>query len=190
MTAYDAARRLALGPGRWLAFAWAVAEALVWPIVPDVAVAALAAAAPRRAPTLALWATAGSVAGGTVAVALGATGAGATLLSHAPLVTERMVDQAHAWLALEGAGALAHQPMSGIPFKVFGLQAADAGVAAIPFAVHAAVARGVRLAAVAALFALGGVALRRVLPRAYGVLLAIGTGAFAAGLRRVVETWS
>lgn len=190
MSAYDCARRLALGPGRWVVFAWGVAEAVVWPIVPDVAVAALAAAAPRRAPALALWATAGSVLGGIAAYTLDAAGPGAQLLAHAPLVTERMVDQAHAWLVADGARGLALQPMSGIPFKVFGLQAAGADVGLLPFAAHAAVARGVRLAAVAALFALGGLALRRALPRVYGVALVIGAGAFAAGLRRVVETWS
>ncbi|HEX2050376.1 MAG TPA: hypothetical protein VHJ34_07035 [Actinomycetota bacterium] len=190
MSAYERARRVAHGPGRWVACAWAVAEAVVWPIVPDVVVAALAGAAPRRAPALALWATAGSVAGGMAAYALGAAGPGAQLLAHAPLVTERMVDHAGAWLATEGAVGLVHQPLTGVPFKVFGLQAAGAGVGFLPFVAFAAVVRGVRLPAVALVFALGGAALRHVLPRWYGALLAVGAGAFVAGLRRAVEAWS
>jgi 1-acyl-sn-glycerol-3-phosphate acyltransferase len=75
--------------GLALAFAWGVAEAVLFPVVPDVAVALMAVAAPRRFLPLALASTVGSLAGGAVCYALGPTPVGAWLLAHAPLVTGR-----------------------------------------------------------------------------------------------------
>lgn len=175
--------------GLWLAFAWGAAEALAWPIVPDLAVATLVLAAPRRMPHIAAAAIAGSLTGGTAAYVIGALG-GAGVLDHVPLVTPRMQASAMQRISEHGAAGILSQPFSGIPFKVFAYQAPAAGIQAPDFAWFSLLARGGRLLQVAAVFALAGVVLRRWLPRVYPALVAAYTIVFFAGLARVVANWS
>lgn len=60
-----ALQRRADGPaGLAAAFGWAFAEALVWPVIPDAAVALLVTARPRRWPVLTTAAVTGTVLGG------------------------------------------------------------------------------------------------------------------------------
>lgn len=169
-----------------LAFAWGFAESLFFPIVPDVAVALLALAAPGAFLRLGIAAAAGSVTGGALAWWIGALGAAPPML----LVTPRMHATAADWLASDGAGAMWRQPWSGIPYKVFGYQAADAGVALGPFAWATLLARGARLLEVGVAFALVGRAGRRVAPRAWGAASVVFTVLFGFGLARVVVRWS
>jgi 1-acyl-sn-glycerol-3-phosphate acyltransferase/membrane protein YqaA with SNARE-associated domain len=180
--------------GLWIAFAWGVAEALIFPIVPDVPVALMAAAAPSRFLPLATAAVAGSLAGGAAAYGLGALGLGSLMLAHAPLVTQRMTGHALGSLGSAGAAALLGQPWTGIPYKVFAYQASGAGVAAGPFLAWSLVGRGHRILPVAAVFAAAWWPLHRWTPRlarrlyvpfAFSFLVV-----FALGLGRVVSAWS
>ena len=170
----------------WLVFGWSVAEAMWWPVIPDFLVAPLALAAPSRALLLAGVATAGSVTGGGVAFHLG--GMGEWLTAHAPLLTPRMHEQAVAWMGDEGAVGLLRQPLSGIPYKVFALHAAD-HLALPGFVAMSLVARGARIAGVAAIFAAGGVALRRVWPKLFGPFLIAYCIMFAFGLNATINSW-
>ncbi|MDQ3645576.1 MAG: 1-acyl-sn-glycerol-3-phosphate acyltransferase [Actinomycetota bacterium] len=171
-----------------LAFAWGVAEAIAWPLVPDFLIAPLAFAAPRRAGWVIAAALAGTLAGGAAAFALGPTELGITLLDHAPLVTDRMVEEARSWLGADGARALSSQPMSGIPYKVFAYQAALESALA-PFLWFSGLARAIRFAVVGALFAGGGRVLARWRPTFFGVGLIAYAITFAAGLAAVVTEW-
>lgn len=171
----------------WLVFCWSIAEALWWPIIPDFLVAPLALAAPGRWFVLAAAATAGSVLGGGIAFHLGP--AGDWLASKAPLLTSRMHEQAAAWVSEAGGAGLLQQPLSGIPYKVFALHAAEAGLSLPGFIAVSVVARGLRIGAVAAIFAGGGVALERVWPRLFGVFLIAYCIVFAFGLSATVESW-
>ena len=179
--AIAAARR-----GRWLCFAWGFAEALLWPVIPDFAVAPLALASPASFAWLAFGAAAGSVAGGAVAYVLGGLGVGA---AHLPLVTPRMAATAAGWLAAGPAGLL-RQPLSGIPYKAFAYQAAAAGNSLPGFLGYTFIARGFRLLVVAGVFAAAGVVARRWWPRLFGAFLILFTAAFLTGLARVVGAWS
>ena len=185
-----AASRAAL----WIAFGWAVAEALWWPIVPDVPVILLSAAVPKRFLPLAAAATAGSLAGGAVAYGAGAAGVGGFLLAHAPLVTPRMVEHARATIAAHGAGPLFAQPWSGVPYKVFAYQAAPAGCAFVPFVVVSALGRGHRILLAGAFFAaVWSVPRRRWLRAtrlAYVPFALAFSVVFGMGLGRVVAAWS
>lgn len=172
------------------AVAWGVAEALWWPLMPDLGVALLTLDAPRRWWRLAAAATAGSVAGGAVAYRLGADGRVPSL----PLVTPRMVDTTRRWLAEEGAAGVRRQPASGVPFKVFAYQAAAAGVDLLPFLGVAGLVRGVRLLAVAGAFAGCGELIRRRCPERLRPAAMVGAallsvGGFGVGLSRVVASW-
>ena len=182
-------RRVAgFATSRWgLAFvvAWAIGEAVVWPLVPELAVFALVLAAPRAGLRLVPAAVLASMAGGLLTLGLAAHGAA----PDAPLVTDRMREQVRVQTAAEGAAAVRHQPLAGIPFKVYAAQAGRSGVSPGPFLASALTHRGLRIAGVGTLCTLAGVALRRR-PQRYPAVLALGLGAFAAGLSAVVVAWS
>jgi 1-acyl-sn-glycerol-3-phosphate acyltransferase len=178
-----AGSRSALG----FTFAWALAEAILWPVIPDFLIAPLAFLAPSRFVYFAAAATAGSVAGGTVAHLLAATGVGGSLLSAAPLTTDRMAAAAAGWLGSEGAAGLAHQPLSGVPYKLFALQ--SSGIPLGSFVWFTVLVRGARFAAIAAVFAGGGAALKDRAERVFVPLSAAYVALFALALNRVVETW-
>jgi hypothetical protein len=117
-----------------------------------------------------------------------------TLAAHgvtppAPLTTPRMHATAGAQLATEGAPALHHQALSGIPYKVYGLAAGRDRVGLGGFLWASAQARGLRILVVGLLFGAFGAALwrwRRWYPAylvAYLVLVMVN-------LTLVVRWWS
>lgn len=165
---------------------WGVAEALWLPVMPDVAVGVLALSAPTRWARLAGAAIVGSLAGGTVAHRLGATGRQPPLL----LVTPRMIAAVDRWLAAHGARGVLHQPLSGVPFKVFAFRAARADVPAPALLAWAGIGRGARLLIVARLFGTIGAALARRPPTPHVAATTTTIIGFGVGLRSVVRRWS
>lgn len=184
---FTAATRIASRrTGIAVCFAWAAAEAVSWPILPEFALAVLVVAAPRRAPRLALAAAAGSVVGGVVAYSVGAVG----WQPPAPLTSPRMHTTAAAQLAEEGPRAVRHQPFNGIPYKVYGVAAGRAHEPLPAYVGWSLVARGGRIVGTGLLLALAGVAGRRLLTRWYAAYLAWFTATFSALLRQVAAGWS
>ena len=182
--AYSAVRTFARSPrAMLLVAAWAFAEAVSWPLVPELLLAVLVVAAPRSAPRLAALAVAASVAGGLLTTSLASAG----VHPPAPLTTPRMEAVAADRVAEDGARALLAQPLSGVPYKVYATAATD--VPAGDFVVWSLAARGGRIAVVAAVFALLGVVGRRW-RRFYPAYLLVLVAGFAAGLSRVVSSWS
>jgi 1-acyl-sn-glycerol-3-phosphate acyltransferase len=180
------AERLALSPQAVLAVtAWAFAEAIMWPLVPEVALFALLIAAPVAALWLVPTALLASMAGGLCALTLGVLG----VPPEAPLVTDRMRAEVTAQVAAEGAEAMRHQPLSGIPFKVYAAEAGRAGTDPLDFLTAAAQARGTRIAVVGAGCAALGLGLRRR-RHLYPAVLLGGYALFAAGLTVVVLHWT
>ncbi|MEU2951429.1 lysophospholipid acyltransferase family protein [Streptomyces xanthochromogenes] len=181
-------RVAALGASRaglLLAFGWAFAEALSWPLMPELLLAALCAAAPRRAVPLCLTALAGSLAGSVLALQLALSGAHLP----APLTTDRMRAEVRHELSAEGASAVRHQPWNGIPFKVYAAEAGRAGVPTAPWLREAALARGTRTLTVGVAFA-GATLLARRWRRWYVVYLALLATGFGVGLGLVVGAWA
>lgn len=165
--------------------AWAFGEALVLPLLPEFALAILAVAAPRRAVRLALAAAAGSLAGGALMYALAAHG----VSPPAPLTTPRMHAVAAQQVSDTGAAALRQQPMSGVPYKVYGQAAGRAQVGLPAFVLAAAPARALRILAVSGLAGVLGAVMRRW-RRWYPTYLILFVAVFAAGLSAVVRSWS
>ncbi|MFG3286192.1 lysophospholipid acyltransferase family protein [Streptomyces sp. NPDC048111] len=180
-----AARLAGSRRGLALAFAWAFAEALSWPLMPELLLAALCAAAPRRAVPLSLTALAGSLVGSVLALQLAASG----VHVPAPLTTERMRTEVRHELSAEGAAAVRHQPWNGIPFKVYAAQAGRAGVATGPWLGSAALSRGSRTLTVGVAFG-GAALLARRWRRWYGVYAGLLAGGFAGGLGVIVASWA
>jgi 1-acyl-sn-glycerol-3-phosphate acyltransferase len=179
------AERLALSRTGVLAVAaWAFAEAMVWPFVPELALFALLLGAPIAALRLVPTAVLASMAGGLCTVALGVLGC----VPHAPLVTERMRAEATVQVAAEGADAVRYQPLSGIPFKVYAAEAGRAGVDPLTFLTTAVEARGARIALVGTGCAALGLVVRRR-HHLYPAVLLTGYALFAAGFTLVVLRW-
>ncbi|MET7856927.1 lysophospholipid acyltransferase family protein [Streptomyces sp. NPDC005318] len=185
----SARRRVAaVVTSRWglpLAFCWEFAEALSWPLMPELLLAAVCVAAPRAAPRMSLGALAGSLAGGLLALQLAASG----VQVPAPLTTDRMRAEVQHELALEGASAVRHQPWNGIPFKVYGAEAGRAGTGPAQWLTASATARGARTLTVGLGFAGFGLLMRRH-RRQYGRYLVLLGGGFAAGLSLIVHGWA
>jgi 1-acyl-sn-glycerol-3-phosphate acyltransferase len=178
--------RLALsGLGLAVVATWAFAEAVLWPLVPELALFVLLLAAPRAAPRLIPTAVLASMAGGLCTLALGAAGA----VPAAPLVTDRMRTEVVVQVAAEGADAVRHQPLSGIPFKVYAAQAGRAGADPPAFLLAALEARGLRIAGVGVACAAVGLALRRA-RHLYPIVVVGGVTLFAGGFALVVASWS
>ncbi len=171
-------------------FGWAVVEAIAWPIIPDFLLLPLVIAAPARAIFLIAAAVAGSVAGGAIAYSLSASGAGSGLLDAVPLVTARMTSTARATLTEEGAAGLLQQPLSGIPFKVYALQAEPAGLTFPAFVGFSALARGTRMLAVGLAGALVGRIAKPLIDRFALPLTTVYVLGFSSGLVQVVRAWS
>lgn len=190
-TFFERARSFAHSPSApRLLFLWAVAEALVWPIVPDFALFPLLLVAPTRAAAMVSVTAAGSVVGGLAAYVVGASAAGPSLLAAAPLVSDQMVAAAAQMLRDDGALGLLGQPLSGIPYKVFALQAAGADVAVPGYIVMSVVARAGRFLVVALLAVLLSSILRPLWERGLHLFLVLYSVSFVAGLVRVFASWN
>lgn len=178
------AARAASRWGLLIAFVWAFAEALSWPLMPELLLGIACVAAPRAALRLSTAALVGSLVGSLLALQLAA---GGTVLP-APLTTERMrVEVRQQWVQ-ESARAVRHQPWNGIPFKVYAAQAGRAEVSPDAWLVSSAVARGTRTLTVGVAFAALGLLLRRY-RRFYGGYLVLLGGAFTVGLSLIVAGW-
>jgi 1-acyl-sn-glycerol-3-phosphate acyltransferase len=182
-------QRVAAFAASWLGLlavaVWAFGEALIWPLIPEFALVILVLASPRSAVRLALVAAAASVLGGAVMYGLAAHGASLP----APLTTARMHTTTDQLVADRGAAAMQGQPMSGIPYKVFGAAAGRAHVGVLDFAAASAASRGLRILIVGVLIGLAGVVLRRW-RRFYPAAIAGFVFVFSAGLTAVVLSWS
>jgi membrane protein YqaA with SNARE-associated domain len=157
--------------------------------MPDAALVPLAASRPADWWRLALAAAGGSVFGGTASYLAGRWRGSGPPWSRLPMVRPAMLNAAGAWLADEGPSGLRHQPLSGVPFKVFAVIAGARGLPLLPFVGWALAVRGTRFGLVCLVSALLGRPLRPLLRRHPRPMLLIWSAAFALGLRRSVRSW-
>jgi membrane protein YqaA with SNARE-associated domain len=179
------------GPTRQfgLAFVWAVAEATLWPIMPDAVLVPLALARPGSWWRLVLGAALGTLAGSVVSYRLGQQNPEHATIERLPWVRPAMVAAADRWLATEGPRGVWRQPATGVPFKVF---ARLAGARRLPlgtFLLWAVAARSVRFALAAGLAALMGLRWPGVVTRAFWWLTLLWGLAFGVALWRMVAFW-
>jgi membrane protein YqaA with SNARE-associated domain len=144
-------------------FAWATAEATVWPIIPDFLLLPMTVAQ-RRRPHIPLIATIlGSALGGAAWHAWASTAPDAALgcLNKIPLVRADHIDEVRARIARDGSRALFGQPWSGIGLKVWVPVTAAAGIPARQALPAFVATRTLRMAAVTAVTAVLSRALTR-----------------------------
>ena len=141
-----------------LAFAWGVAEATVFFVVPDVLITRAALPSLRSGLITAALALAGALVGGAISYCWGAENLAAArdVLDWLPAISIGMLDHAQRALASDGMFAALVGSFSGVPYKVFAVHAASAGIALPAFILASIPVRGVRfvlLAAIARAFA-------------------------------------
>lgn len=150
---------------RWLAFAWGLAEATVFFIVPDVLLTRLALKDFRSAWIASLWALGGALLGGT-ALYLAARHGVAPFLPDAfdrlPGISSGLIERTGTTLQNQGLPALASGALSGQPYKLYAVHAGLQNVPFLPFIAASAVARLARFLLTAALVWTIGLGLRRL----------------------------
>jgi 1-acyl-sn-glycerol-3-phosphate acyltransferase len=160
-------------------FLWALAEAVSWPVIAEVVLAAAALAAPRRAPQMRAPGGAGSVHGLLLAMQLDGR------LTQ-PLVTPRMqAAVSDAYDDKDPFRATLHQAWSGIPGKAYAAEAGRRHAPVVPVVAGWVAGRGLRATLVVALAALLGRAAGAV-PVTTSLLLS----GFAVGWARVLTAWA
>lgn len=163
---YARAMRWARHPrAPWYLGVMSFAESSFFPVPPDVMLAPMCLANPRRAWWFALLTTLTSVAGGLFGYAIGY------------FVLDMLMpwlQQSHYWPAYQtavtwfnewGFWAIFVAGFSPIPYKVFTLAAGALSMALLPFALASMVGRGLRFFLVAALMAWGGERMEATLHR-------------------------
>ena len=164
---FDAWERLSSSRvGVFAMFAWACAEATLWPIIPEFLLVPMAVANRRRFYVPLASAVVGAAIGGIAIYgwAFAAPHAALEFVRHLPFVRDEQIGAVQDELQRHGISALFRQPWSGISFKVWGVSAGaqrlSPGVAIPAFIA----ARGLRMTIFATLSAaLSGGPIRRFL---------------------------
>lgn len=149
----------------WVLGGLSFAESSFFPIPPDVMLAPMSLANPRRAWWFALITTVASVAGGVLGYFIGlfAFEMVAPLLSEGRYLEGYLLAQE--WFARWGFWAVLLAGFSPIPYKVFTIAAGVAAMALLPFVLASLIGRGARFFLVAMLMALGGERMEAMLNR-------------------------
>lgn len=171
-------------------FAWAFAEAYVWPVVPDVALASAVLLVPDGT----VWFAAATVTGSAVGGATAMTAYRRGLRWPLPLVTPRMRSKVATWLD-RGAVGLMYQPLTTVPYKVFVVEGAVRGLDLAVWTSWTVVFRGARMSAVAvfAVLASGLVAATApagIVPTVRLAILGVGLVLFLMGWRGAWRFWA
>lgn len=131
-----------------LAFIWGVGEALVFFVVPDVLITRAALGSLRTGLFTAAYALAGALLGGIISYHWGATDLDGArhVLDVLPAISIGMLDHAQHALAKDGMFAAVVGSFSGVPYKVFAVHAASAGISLPVFVLASMPVRGIRFA--------------------------------------------
>lgn len=149
----------------WILGAISFAESSFFPVPPDVMLAPMSMAHPRRAWFFALLTTATSVAGGLLGYAIGALALDAVLPWLQESSSWPAYQSAVAWFERWGFWAIFVAGFTPIPYKVFTIAAGALSVGLLPFTLASLVGRGARFFLVAGLMAWGGARMEAALHR-------------------------
>ncbi|MBW3549579.1 MAG: DedA family protein [Proteobacteria bacterium] len=149
---------------RYLA-ALSLSESVIFPIPPDVMLAPMALATPRRWVRLAALCTLASVIGGLLGYALGYLALELIWPWMLQLGWDHAFHQVQALFMRYGFWIVFVAAFTPIPYKVFTIASGATGIGLVPFLLGSLIGRGTRFFLVAGLIAWGGERLERVLRR-------------------------
>lgn len=170
-----------------LIFCWAAAEALVWYIIPEFLLFLVIFMKIHRKFDLVKYDLLGTIAGTFIAVWWRLPD---HIFQHLPFIRPKMLTQVDHWYDAHGVFGLAHQPFSGVPYKVFAHELSHYHFFILWFILVAIAARMIRYLVVyeatKALYPL----LHRFVRRHYAVLFVVACLVFTLLLVRVVQIYS
>lgn len=162
-------------------------ESVFFPVPPDVMLAPMCMAHPKRAWWFALITTLTSVAGGLLGYLIGYYAINAILPWLSTTHYWSAYETAINWFKSYGFWAIFAAGFSPIPFKVFTIAAGAMAMALLPFTLAALIGRGVRFFLVAGLLAWGGPRMESLLHKyvdrigwASVIIIIIGAVAYTA----------
>ena len=167
-------QKMKSGVANAVAGLWGAAEATLFFIVPDVFLSWLALSDRRQALVACLYAVLGALVGGTIMWAWGRNDpeAARATLDLVPAIADSTIARVQRQLDETGITALFLGPLSGIPYKIYAVEAAQAGIGLLVFLAVSVPARLMRFVAVAFVIgALGQVLQRRLSLRAVRIVL-------------------
>jgi membrane protein YqaA with SNARE-associated domain len=139
--------------GLIFALGWGFAEAILFFILPDVLLTALALKSGKKAFQAGFFALSGALIGGTVMYTWGTFDAQTALnvVEKVPAIDQAMIDEVHSDMNNNGLLAMALGPAQGIPYKIYAVTAAQQGIPFLAFLLVSIPARLVRFLLTAAL---------------------------------------
>lgn len=100
----------------WLIFFWAASEALIWFVIPEFLLLLVVFMRIRHKKQMLMFDIAGTTVGTIIALIIKLP---ENLIVKLPYIQPNMISQTRTWYAESGLLGLAHQPFSGVPYKVF-----------------------------------------------------------------------
>jgi len=170
-------------------FVWAIAEATVWPIMPDAVMVPLALRRPRSWWRLVCGGAIGTALGGWVSYRDGYRRPERARTERLLLVRPAMVTAADRWLAESGPRGVLRQPATGIPFKVFARTAGARRLPLIPFLLWAVAGRALRFTLLAGVAAFIGRRWHTLSTHAFWPTASLWVAIFCLALWRLVAYW-
>lgn len=147
-------RFLASRAALWVAFAWGIAEASFFFIVPDVLLTLIACRAFKPALKATLAALAGALVGGVLMYAFGmrSPDEARAFLDYVPAINSNLIERVARQINEHGLIAVMIGPLKGIPYKIYAVEWGAQGRSLIGFLLISIPARYIRffLAAVVA----------------------------------------
>lgn len=166
----------------WLVLFWALAEALVWFVIPEFLLFLIVFMKVRHRANLLFYDIIGTIAGTLIGLAIHLP---RDVMIHIPYVYDGMFTQTHGWFSTMGIWGLLNQPFSGVPYKVFLNMAPQFGFNVFLFILLALSLRVGRYAIFYGMFWLGYPALHRFVYRHYLILLVSAIIIFSLLLMKV-----
>jgi membrane protein YqaA with SNARE-associated domain len=161
-------------PPLWLGVCWGFAEATMFFVVPDLIVTLAALFSFRHAVKQFVVVVVGSIVGGLIMyfLSVGYPGQMIKLVGAVPFVRSTMFDTVRSDFTTDGIWALCKGPLSGIPYKVYAIEA-PAYVSPVSFMLVSIPARFERLIVSCAIFTVLGSLFKRLRPQRPSLALGI-----------------
>ena len=133
---------------QWGAFAWGVAEATAFFIVPDVWLSSIGCRSIRKGLRATTWAILGALVGGLImyGIARHTPDSARQFLTHIPAIHPPLLERVQSQISDRGCIAVLLGPTEGIPYKIYAVEWGARRNDAVTFALITIPARGIRFA--------------------------------------------
>jgi membrane protein YqaA with SNARE-associated domain len=150
-----------------IAFAWGLAEATLFFVIPDVYLCFVALFDWRRSILATAATVAGALLGGTIMFTLAMSHGPDMdqLIDRVPLISPKLIQTVSEEMHDKGLSAMVNGPKQGIPYKVYAVQAGQRMYPIVSFLFYTVLARLTRILPLTLFYAAIGIVLKRVIQR-------------------------